>query len=92
MQAKGAKMTDLFAEVARVRAEYPKACDEVVAMIARFRIADARGNDDLSREYAVDLVAFELACTPWWAWVTQPKLWLVWLALQVALWSRPTRS
>jgi hypothetical protein len=77
-------MTDLLSEMSRVRAEFPTAPDEVVAKLARFRIADAKGDDEVSGQLAIDLVAMELASSPWWRWLMRPKLWLLWLALRGA--------
>jgi hypothetical protein len=75
---------DLLTELSKIRAEAPTISDELALKLAKFRIADALGDDDAAGEFAIELAAAHMACTSWWRWLTRPKMWLISLALIVA--------
>lgn len=89
-------MTDLLAEMAKVRAENPAWPDEVVAKFARVRLAAAEqgqtkvivGEDSEAGRLAAELLSMTIARIPWWRRLLWPKLWpllrFMWLAKRQA--------
>jgi hypothetical protein len=79
-------MTDLPAEIAKVRAEYPHWPDELIVRLARCNIAEAERDLETVRRMVADATAEVIAKVPWWVLLMRPEFWPTWFRYWLARW------